>query len=79
MRLTKRIKRGLTLFLTRTMNALLNRLPRRVALFFGASLGLIAWALLPKERYKIVRHLSLVYGDRMSHREMERIAQRYFV
>jgi len=61
------------------MNSLLNCLPRKAALFVGATLGLMAWGLLPKERYKIVRHLSLVYGDEMSYREKERTAQRFFV
>ncbi len=79
MALLKRLKRSVTVVLVRALSAGLNKVPRSLATFVGSVLGLTAFRLLPRDRYRIVRHLSLVYGDSLSHREKERIARRFFI
>jgi KDO2-lipid IV(A) lauroyltransferase len=79
MRLGKRLKRGATYLFARALAGLLDRLPRRSALFIGAAAGLAAWSTLPKDRHRITRHLSLVYGDRLTREEQRAIGRRFFV
>ncbi|MDH4035719.1 MAG: hypothetical protein OEV80_18150, partial [candidate division Zixibacteria bacterium] len=61
MRLGKRLKRGATLYFVRALSLVVNYLPRRLAVFFGAMTGLIVWRLLPRDRHRISRHLKMVY------------------
>ncbi len=79
MRPGKRFKRGATLFLVRTLNRIVNILPRKPALFLGAMTGLLIWRLLPRDRYRISRHLQLVYGDSLSKAERTNIGRSFFV
>jgi len=79
MKLSKRLKRGATYLFARALADLLDRVPRRLALFFGAAAGLGAWGMLPRDRYRISRHLSLVYGDRLSHEERAAIGRSFFI
>ena len=79
MRLSKRIRRSAVYHSARLAIFVLNRLPRAVAVCLGGWIGLASWWIAAKSRYKAQRHLSLVYGDSLSHREKERIAQGFFV
>ena len=44
----------------------------------GACLGLAAWALLPRDRYKIVRHLSLAFGASITLHQKHNVARGFF-
>jgi KDO2-lipid IV(A) lauroyltransferase len=79
MRPAKRLKRGLTRLLVYVAGRLINFVPRRFSLFVGATFGMAAWALLPRERHRIGRHLSLVYGDSIDQRQRATIAHKFFV
>ncbi len=79
MRLGKQLKHGATYLMIRALTGLFNYLPRRLALFLGAVAGLTTWRLLPKDRHRIARHLSLVYGDDLSAEELTSIGCRFFI
>lgn len=59
--------------------ALVNLLPRRLAQGIGSWAGLAAWWGLRKDRYKIVRHLTLALGNRFSAADRHRIGRQFFV
>jgi KDO2-lipid IV(A) lauroyltransferase len=79
MKLSKQLKHGFVFFLTRRLIGLVNAMPRRLALFFGATGGLAVWSLLPKDRYKITRHLGLVYGLTLTPAEKHNIGRAFFI
>ena len=79
MRLSKRLKHSATYFLVRALTGLFNRLPRRLALFLGAMAGLTAWRLLPRDRHRIARHLTLVCGDDLTAEELTSVGCRFFI
>ena len=79
MRLSKRIRRSAVYYFARTALFGLNRLPRKVALCLGGWVGLASWWIAAKSRYKAQRHLTLVYGERLSFREKERLGRGFFV
>lgn len=79
MKLPKKLKHELVYQLTRLLIAFVNILPRRMALFFGSSLGITAWSLSGRERHKIGHHLSLAYGDRLSMTEKHNIGREFFI
>ena len=63
----------------RAVIGLANTIPRSLALFIGEWLGLAAWRLLARDRYKIERHLLLVFGDSIPDSERSRIGRNFFV
>jgi KDO2-lipid IV(A) lauroyltransferase len=79
MKLLKKLKRDAAYLLARSAFYLLNVIPRRLAVFLGACLGLAAWAVLPKDRHKVFRHLSLVFGDGLISPQKHNIARDFFV
>jgi len=79
MRLSKRLKRGAIYLFARALFGVIDRLPRQLALFVGASAGLAAWGLSRRDRYRISRHLTLVYGDQMPPRQKVAIGRSFFV
>ena len=79
MKLLKKLKRDAVNVLTHLAFLLFNVIPRRLAVFVGACLGLVAWAVLTRDRYKIFRHLTLVFGDRMTSHQKRNIARSFFV
>ena len=79
MTLPKKLKRGAVYLLTRSAFFLFNVIPRRLAVFLGAWVGLAAWKLLGRDRYKIDRHLSLVFDDSLTSHQKRNIARGFFV
>jgi KDO2-lipid IV(A) lauroyltransferase len=79
MRLSQRLRRDIVYGLAVTMVRLFNFLPRRVCLLIGSWIGLLASVLLVKDRYKAMRHLSLVYGDSLSVEERRRIVRKLYI
>lgn len=79
MKLPKKLKHDLVVFLTRSLFKFINLLPRSLALYFGSALGLLIWRLLPKERHRFDRHFTLVFGDSVSSQEKHVLARDYFV
>ncbi len=79
MRLSKRLKHGITYAAARGLGRVIDILPRRAALNLGAWLGLAAWQLLPRDRYRTHRHLGLVYGDALDERQKNLLCRRFFV
>jgi KDO2-lipid IV(A) lauroyltransferase len=58
---------------------LFNIVPRRLAIFIGGWLGLVAWNLSARDKHKTVRHLSLVFGGKLSHRQKLNVGRSFFV
>ena len=79
MRLRKRLKHGVAFRVTRFLLVFANQVPRRLALFAGAVLGLAAWWLLPRERYRMFRHLGVAYGDGLSSGQKQNIGRQFFI
>jgi KDO2-lipid IV(A) lauroyltransferase len=79
MRPGKRLKRGATLYFLRALSLIVNNVPRRFGLFFGAMTGLILWRLLPRDRHRISRHLKMVYDDRLTNSECKNIGRSFFI
>jgi KDO2-lipid IV(A) lauroyltransferase len=75
----KKTKRNVVYILTRWAFFWFNVIPRRLAVFLGACLGLAAWSVLPKDRYKIQRHLSLVFGSSLSTSDKYNVGRDFFV
>ena len=79
MSLLKSTKRTAVYLLVRSMLGLFNIVPRKTATSLGGWLGLAAWTVMRREQHKAVRHLTLVYGRTLSHREKVRIGRDFFV
>jgi KDO2-lipid IV(A) lauroyltransferase len=77
--LGKTIKRSLIYYFVCTVLEIANTLPRRLALFAGEWLGLAAWWLLARDRHKIERHLTLVFGDELHEVEKRAVGRNFFV
>jgi Kdo2-lipid IVA lauroyltransferase/acyltransferase len=75
----KRVKRKLVYWFVRVCIFWFNLLPRRVALWKGASIGWLAWWLLQGDRRKIDSNLRRVYGDRLTLSERKEIGRRFFI
>ena len=78
-RVFKRAKRAGVVGLVRALKRLLNIVPRSVANLIGATLALAAWKILPRDRHRIFRHLTLVYGDRLTAAQKRNISRDWFV
>ncbi len=79
MRLPKELKHDLIFKLARGLIGLINLVPRRVALFCGSVLGLLAWRVLTSERHRVSRHLTLVHGNGLTAAEKSNIGRSFFV
>ena len=62
----------------RALIGLVRRMPRRVALAFGARCGDIAYYILPQRRRVAHRNLDIAYGESMSRGDRYRIVRRSF-
>lgn len=79
MKLKKRLKRASVRQLARSAEAAFNLVPRRLALFVGALMGLIAWRLLPREQHMVRRLLRLVLGDQLTAPQRHNISRDLFI
>ncbi|MBU8934381.1 MAG: hypothetical protein KOO62_10290 [candidate division Zixibacteria bacterium] len=79
MRLGKRLKRGAIYYLAIAMIAILNLVSRRVSQAVGAWIGLIVWKLSGRDQFRINRHLTMVYGDRLTTADRTRIGREFFI
>jgi len=79
MAIKKKIKHGLTVWLARVFFHIFNIVPRNMAVFMGASIGIVAWGLLPRERYRINRHLQLAYNSKLNQRQRTEIGRKFFI
>jgi KDO2-lipid IV(A) lauroyltransferase len=75
----KQTKRTGVYLLIRFVVWLFNAAPRKLAIFVGGWLGLAAWSLSARDKHKTVRHLSLVFGDDLTHREKLTVGRTFFV
>lgn len=57
----------------------MNLIPRGLAVYLGGWIGLAAWWLTPRERYKADRHLKIAFGDRYTGSERSRIYRQFAV
>jgi KDO2-lipid IV(A) lauroyltransferase len=79
MKLRKRIKRDAVYRVIRVVIAVFNWLPRKLAVYLGGWVTLAVWMLLPREKHKFYRHLSLVYGDNLTPRAKDCLGRSFFV
>ena len=79
MKLRKRLKRQIVWSTAQIFDRMLNVLPRNIAVTLGGWIGLAAWSILPKDRYKIDRHLKLAFKDQLTKSERHQIGRRFFV
>jgi KDO2-lipid IV(A) lauroyltransferase len=75
----KRLKRQIVWSVAQLFDRLINLLPRNMTVAVGGWIGLAAWAVLPKDRYKINRHLKLVFKEQLSPAERRNIGRRFFI
>ena len=75
----KKLKRTSVYNLTRLLFFVFNIIPRRTAVFIGGWMGLAAWKLFPRDRFRIIHHLNLVYKDNLSLKEKNAISRNFFI
>lgn len=75
----KRMKRGTVYHATRLLLLIFNAIPRSMAVFFGGMIGLVAWKMLPRDRYRISRHLTLAFNSRFSAARRNNIGRDFFI
>jgi KDO2-lipid IV(A) lauroyltransferase len=76
---SKKLKRDAVYAFTRLAQFVFNVVPRRAAVFLGACFGLAAWAVQSRDRHRAFRHLTLVFGDRLTARQKHRITRSFFI
>jgi KDO2-lipid IV(A) lauroyltransferase len=76
--LSKRLKYSSIYWLLRFLIFIANVFPRKAWLSFGGWLGVVAYRVLPKEREKVIRHLGLVYGDKLGPAGLSAMARDVF-
>jgi KDO2-lipid IV(A) lauroyltransferase len=69
MKIFKRIKNGLVYLLVVFGSRLFNIMPRELSLFCGDTMVYLIYLLSVKDRLKAHRHLSMIYGDKLSEAE----------
>lgn len=79
MRPFKKIKRTGVYLLLRLFVFCFNTIPRNLAIYIGGWLGLALWKLLLRDQHRVVRHLSLVFGDQFGHREKLAVGRGFFI
>ena len=75
----KNIKHNLVFILAKFMIRFFNAVNRRVAVFIGGSLGAFYWFVSLRDRYRVHRHLTLVYKDSLTDPEKYRIGRQFFI
>jgi KDO2-lipid IV(A) lauroyltransferase len=75
----KKIKRNTVYYFARSLYWLLNVVPRSFALMLSSFAGLAAWKLVPRERHRIFRHLTLAFGDKLTVAQKNNIGRCFFV
>ncbi len=79
MRRAKQLKRSLVYHLTRLLFLAFNYLPRNMARFLGGWISLGAWFFITKDQHKVHRHLTLVYGSRLSSHQKRVIGRDFYI
>ena len=79
MKLSKKLKRDAVYLFTRVLMFFFNFIPRRLTLFVGAWVGLVAWKLLGRDRYKIDRHLSMAFGASITWHQKQNVGRSFFI
>ncbi len=79
MKLRKKVKRSLVYMVVRLLVSFLNVVPRTMAIYIGSWFGLLFWHLSGHDRYRVGRHLALVYGDRFTPRQRSNIGRSYYI
>ncbi|HWR83730.1 MAG TPA: lysophospholipid acyltransferase family protein [Candidatus Deferrimicrobium sp.] len=79
MTIVKKLKRNIVYYLACLLVWLFSAMPRRLAVFAGACLGLAAWRFLSKDQHKVHRHLSLTFPDRLNSRQQQNIGRELFI
>ncbi|MEA1980670.1 MAG: lysophospholipid acyltransferase family protein [candidate division Zixibacteria bacterium] len=79
MNLKKKIKRTLTVSLTKTAILCFNIIPRQFAILIGASIGLLAWKLLKKEQKNVFENLTTAYGTSLTDSQKYKIGKSFFI
>lgn len=79
MRLFKQTKRTAVYWFLRGCVWLFNAVPRRLAGYVAGWLGLAVWKLSARDQHRTLRHLTLVQGDRLSHREKLTLGRSFFI
>jgi KDO2-lipid IV(A) lauroyltransferase len=75
----RKIKRAAVYRFVLILSALLNVLPRKLAVAAGGWIGLAAWSLSGREQHRAIRHLTLAFGRQLSHRERILTARGFFI
>ena len=79
MRPVKQTKHALTFVLVRALIFVVNRVGRGTAMLLGSVLGVLAWRLLAKDRYRIDRHLRLMDGLKMTLDKRRLCSREFFI
>lgn len=77
--MAKRLKHALVYNAARILFFIINIIPRRVALFLGASLGCLAFLTLRRERHRSLTNLDRAFGETMTYRRKREIARASFI
>lgn len=77
--LRKRLKYGLLYLLAKAVVGLIRFAPRRVGVETGASVGLLVYGLLRRERTRAIQGVTRAFGDRLDGRAARRLAKRSFI
>lgn len=77
--LAKQIRHDLTYNFARFFIFIFNFIPRDLAVFLGAWLGLLASLLIRKDMYKARRMIRLAFGDRIEPNRDESLAREMFI
>ncbi len=79
MKLTKRLKRGIVYHFVRLLFGLFNIIPRSAAVFIGGMSGLAYWWMVPRDRHRFSRNISLVYGDELPAIEKRNLGRQFYI
>ena len=79
MRLGQKIRRTFIYRITRFFYRVFNIIPRKLAIFLGGWIGLVAWKIITKDQRLIYRNLGLCYDGALSAQEKVNIGQRFFI
>ena len=74
-----RLKRHLWYGVLRVLVSVMRRLPRELALVFGASFGYALHLSSTKDDFRACRNLAIAYGNRYSTRQAQRLARQAFI
>jgi KDO2-lipid IV(A) lauroyltransferase len=75
----KRTKRATVYLLVRCLAVVFNVLSRKISIAAGGWVGLMVWSLSPRDQHRALRHLTLVFGNRLTHREKLCLARDFYI